>query len=620
MSEHQFADLWEQIADAFPDAQAQVHGDRRQTWAELDRRADGVAKALLDLGVERQDKVAQYLYNCPEYLESRYGTVKASLVPVNTNYRYGQDELLYLWDNADAAAVVFHGSFTERIEEIRDRLPKVRLWLWVDDGHGSCPDWAAPYEEAATAATERVRPSWGRSGEDIYMLYTGGTTGMPKGVMWQMGDLIDAFAQNTGGPGATWQMPAAPGPVAMPACPLMHGTGAFVSFIGLNLGGSVVTLTGRSFSAEEMLDTIQREKVNMIAIVGDAFGKPMLAALEDNPGRWDISSLLAMISSGVMWSEETKQGLLKHHPGMILQDAFSSSEALGMGQSVSTAGSVSTTAKFQLGENARVITEDGREIEAVHIVYGERITFCLSSQVGCALKCGFCLTATMGLLRDLTPGEILGQVSALARAGSVDLKTLRIVFMGMGEPLHNYDAVLEAFRILVDPLGFGLQPRRVTLSTVGLVPGIERLARENPRPRLAVSLSASTDALRDRLVPVNRKHDLASVVKACRAFPLGARERITFEYILLHGINDGRRDADGVARLLHGVRAKVNVILYNDTGLEGFRTPPAAVAARFRDALLARGIPASIRWSKGRDIGAACGQLARGSKPPGPAP
>jgi 23S rRNA (adenine2503-C2)-methyltransferase len=256
--------------------------------------------------------------------------------------------------------------------------------------------------------------------------------------------------------------------------------------------------------------------------------------------------------------------------------------------------------------------EDGREIEAVHIVYGERITFCLSSQVGCALQCGFCLTATMGLLRNLTPGEILGQVSALARAGSVDLKTLRIVFMGMGEPLHNYDAVLKAFRILVDPLGFSLQPRRVTLSTVGLVPGIERLAHEDPRPRLAVSLTAATDALRDRLVPINRKHDLASLVRSCRAFPLRPRERITFEYILLQGINDGQRDADGVARLLHGVRAKVNVIPYNDTGLEGFRTPPAAVAARFRDTLLARGVPASIRWSKGRDIGAACGQLARG--------
>jgi acyl-CoA synthetase (AMP-forming)/AMP-acid ligase II len=363
MSEHNFADLWEQVADAFPDAPSQIHGDRRVTWGEFDKRADGVARTLLDLGVERQDKVAQYLYNGTEYLESLYGTVKASLVPVNTNYRYSSDELVYLWDNADAVAVVFHGTFAERIAEIRSRVPKVRLWLWVDDGSGPCPEWATPYEDAATTKTDRVVPPWGRSPDDIYMLYTGGTTGMPKGVMWRMGDLIDVFAQNTGGPGAKWSPPAAPGPVAIPACPLMHGTGAFVAFIAMNLGGSIVTLTSRNFRADELLETIEREKVNMMAIVGDSFAKPMLLSLDANPGRWDISSLFVVISSGVMWSEETKQGLLKHHPGMILQDAFSSSEALGMGQSMSTGNSVSNTAKFVVGENTRVISEDGtREI------------------------------------------------------------------------------------------------------------------------------------------------------------------------------------------------------------------------------------------------------------------
>ena len=255
---------------------------------------------------------------------------------------------------------------------------------------------------------------------------------------------------------------------------------------------------------------------------------------------------------------------------------------------------------------------DGLEIEAVHIVYGTRITFCISSQVGCALDCRFCLTGTMGLVRNLTPGEIVGQVAALGRAGDVDLKTVRIVFMGMGEPLHNYDAVLRAFRILVDPKGFGVQARRVTVSTVGLVPGIERLAAENPRPRLAVSLSAADDVVRTRLVPINKKYDLDALMRACRAFPLRPRERITFEYVLLKGVNDTVRDAEKVARRLHGLRAKVNVIPYNDTGLEGFQAPADAIAARFRDTLLGMGVPASIRFSKGRDIGAACGQLARG--------
>jgi fatty-acyl-CoA synthase len=149
----------------------------------------------------------------------------------------------------------------------------------------------------------------------------------------------------------------------MPACPLMHGTGAFTSFGILDVGGCVVTLENRRFDAVELLETVEREGVNAMAIVGDAFAKPILRALDENPGKWDISSLMAVISSGVMWSEQTKQGLLKHHAGMMLVDAFSSSEALGMGQSVSSAGGTSKTAKFALGENAKVITDDGREVE-----------------------------------------------------------------------------------------------------------------------------------------------------------------------------------------------------------------------------------------------------------------
>ena len=220
-----------------PDAPAQVQGERRFSWAELDRRADGVAQALLDAGVEEQDKVAQYLYNGPEYLESVFATFKAGLVPVNTNYRYGDDELVYLWDNADAVAVVFHGTFTERIEAVRPRVPNVRMWLWVDDGAGPCPQWATPYEDAAKQSTDRVVPPWGRSGDDLYMLYTGGTTGMPKGVMWRQDDLLRqvlrlrharpraARPRRRPHPPCRRRAPGRP-----PACPLMHGTGAFTSF------------------------------------------------------------------------------------------------------------------------------------------------------------------------------------------------------------------------------------------------------------------------------------------------------------------------------------------------------------------------------------------------------
>ena len=171
-----WADVWECIADQIPDAPALIHGDRRVTWADFDRRADGVARALLDAGAQHQDKFAQYLYNGPEYLESVFAACKAGLAPVNTNYRYADDELVYLWDNADVVAVAFHGCFTERIEGLRARVPRVRTWLWVDDGSGPCPDWAVPYEDTAKSATERTAAPWGRRGDDLYLLYTGGTS------------------------------------------------------------------------------------------------------------------------------------------------------------------------------------------------------------------------------------------------------------------------------------------------------------------------------------------------------------------------------------------------------------------------------------------------------------
>jgi acyl-CoA synthetase (AMP-forming)/AMP-acid ligase II len=374
MSGWNFAEVWETVAEQVPDAPCQVQGDRRLTWAEVDRRANGVAATLLDRGATEQDKVAQYLYNGPEYIESMFAAFKAGLVPINTNYRYMDDELVYLWDNADCVAVVFHGVFTDTIERIRDRVPRVTTWLWVDDEHAECPEWAIPYEEAANSRgdEERVIPEWGRTGDQLLMTYTGGTTGMPKGVMWRQDDLFrtlvsqmnPVFKEAEGGDqDVVRQAVQAPGPVGLPACPLMHGTGLYTQLIILSLGGSTVTLVDRKLNIEEMLDTIEREKVNSIAIVGDAFGRPILKALDENPGRWDLTSLFLVASSGVMFSEPIKQGLLKHHPNMIIVDAFSSSEALGMGQSMSTGAGTAHTAKFQLGENTIVIGDDGTKVE-----------------------------------------------------------------------------------------------------------------------------------------------------------------------------------------------------------------------------------------------------------------
>jgi acyl-CoA synthetase (AMP-forming)/AMP-acid ligase II len=266
--------------------------------------------------------------------------------------------------------VVFHGTFVDRIEGLRDRVPGVRNWLWVDDGSGPCPHWATPYETLATADTDRVTAPWARTGDDLLMLYTGGTTGMPKGVMWRQDDLFSRInagnllrvPEDGGLPGIGKAVVGA-GPRIVPACPLMHGTGSFTSIGCLNIGGSVVTLTNRRFDPVELLDTIDAQSVNVVAIVGDAFAKPILATLDEHPKRWKLSTLLAFISSGVMFSEETKRGLLRHHPTMMLVDAFSSSEALGMGASVSSASSTEHTARFTLGPEVRVLDlESGKDV------------------------------------------------------------------------------------------------------------------------------------------------------------------------------------------------------------------------------------------------------------------
>jgi 23S rRNA (adenine2503-C2)-methyltransferase len=238
----------------------------------------------------------------------------------------------------------------------------------------------------------------------------------------------------------------------------------------------------------------------------------------------------------------------------------------------------------------------------------DRLTLCISSQAGCAMGCDFCATARLGLVRNLTPGEIVGQVRA-ALAVAAPRPITNVVFMGMGEPLHNYDAVATALEILTADWGFGISPRRVTVSTVGLVPAIPRLVAETG-VHLAISLSATTDAQRNRLMPINRRYPLAALLDACRAVPLARRKRITFEYVMLDGENDGEGDARRLVGLLHGLRAKVNLIPMNPFPDAGFAPSPRQRILRFQAVLRAHGLHATIRESRGRDIQAACGQLA----------
>jgi 23S rRNA (adenine2503-C2)-methyltransferase len=253
--------------------------------------------------------------------------------------------------------------------------------------------------------------------------------------------------------------------------------------------------------------------------------------------------------------------------------------------------------------------EDGYLIESVFIPDTPSNTFCISSQVGCAMKCGFCLTGKMGIIRNLTAGEIVGQVRVLARELDMLRSRFNIVLMGMGEPLHNYDAVMKALRILADERGLAVHPRRVTLSTVGVLPALERLATEPLMPNLAISLHATTEQQRDLLVPINRKYGIRELLDACRRFPLKRRDRITFEYVMLKGVNDSDEDARRLVRLMHGIRAKINLLPLNEAAGIPYERPDDARVNRFARILADRGVTVSVRKSRGRDIRAACGQL-----------
>ena len=365
-----FSDIYAAVAQEIPGSVALVQGDRKRTWRDLDRRSTAIAAYLLQAGLQRQEKVSQYLYNCLEYLESVLASFRGSLVPVNTNYRYGADELVYLWRNGDVACVVFHGSFSALIEMVRPRVPKVRVWLWVDDGTGPCPDWATPYEKAAAfEPAEDWRP-WDVSGDDLLLLYTGGTTGLPKGVMWRQEDLF--LRLNTENGDAFPQQPdmdflksnvSHEGRAHLTAGPLMHGAGLLTCFMTLSKGGIVSHLQERSFSAEDLLETVERDHAATLMWVGDAFARPVLEALDREPGRWTLPSLRTIVSSGVVFSADLKERILSHIPHIAIADVFGSSETMSLGRSVSTSGKATKTASFKAKPTVRVLNADNRDVE-----------------------------------------------------------------------------------------------------------------------------------------------------------------------------------------------------------------------------------------------------------------
>lgn len=260
--------------------------------------------------------------------------------------------------------------------------------------------------------------------------------------------------------------------------------------------------------------------------------------------------------------------------------------------------------------------EDGNRIETVLIPRGDKRTICVSTQVGCALGCRFCLTAQGGLVRSLRPAEIVGQVLHFQQPGRAPARDFtNIVFMGMGEPLDNFRGTVQAVRILTADWGLGISPRRITVSTSGLARRLEAFGRENLKVNIAVSLNATTDAVRSRIMPINKAYPIDRLLQACREFPLSVRRRITFEYVLLRDVNDSLADARRLVKLLGGLRCKVNLLPFNEIPETPYRRPADDTVQRFWTWLVEHGVSASVRKSRGRDISAACGQLRHTEQP-----
>ena len=372
----QFANVWERVSDVVGDEIALINGEDKLTWAFFDSKAAKIATILEEHGLKSDSKVGIYLHNSNEYLEVQYGVFKIEGVPINVNYRYKENELVYLLDNSDAEAVFFQGCYAERISAIKEQLPKVKVYIQIDDGTEPLMESAIDYENSISSSTEQIR--FDRTEDNIYMLYTGGTTGMPKGVMYKHGSFIPSMLKTAFAMG--FEVPEDMNDlekivlnaqannaltVSMPACPLMHGTGMWLgAFLPMFSGGAVVTISDLGLNPKNVWQEVEKHKINSLVIVGDAFAKPLLDELKnakENSNPYQISSLRAMISSGVMWSSEIKDGLLAMHD-MTLFDAMGSTEG-GMGSSVSNREMPAKTAKFALNPGVIVLSDDGKEVE-----------------------------------------------------------------------------------------------------------------------------------------------------------------------------------------------------------------------------------------------------------------
>ena len=371
-----FASVWEMVADLVPENDALICGEDIVSWKDYDLKSSKVASALVEAGLGPNSKAGLYLNNSNEYLIGQNAIFKIGGVPINVNYRYVEEELIYLLDNSDAEAVFYHSCYSSRINEIAKSLPNIKAWIEVSDGSKSKFNQGMQFEEILQNYSPMERIT--RDPETIYMLYTGGTTGMPKGVMYKQGEFLAFLFRTLKAMG--YDVPEDLNNLeesiktsktndqfikSLVGCPLMHGTGMWLgAFLPLLLGGTVITTSNLGFDSDQLWKQVEDKRATNIVIVGDAFAKPMLDSLDaakEKNEPYDISSVQVIISSGVMWSSEVKQGLLSHHD-MTLMDTMGSTEG-GIGSSVTTRDNPSETAKFSINPGVIILADDGEILE-----------------------------------------------------------------------------------------------------------------------------------------------------------------------------------------------------------------------------------------------------------------
>jgi acyl-CoA synthetase (AMP-forming)/AMP-acid ligase II len=493
---YNLADVWELVVDDIPDHVALGCGDRRIWYAVAVARATRLAHHLADQGIGAGDHVALHLYNGTEYLEGMLAAFKLRAVPINVNYRYGEEELRYLLDDADARAIVHHREFAPALAAVRTELPRLRTFVEVDDASGAASLGDAVAYEAALAAASDVRDFGPRSADDLYILYTGGTTGMPKGVMWRGEDIFfGAFGGGNLGDAPITR----PEQVVdtfdlhrrgLPACPFMHGTAHWMAFATLYSGGTVVISPERHFDPEHLWRLIEAERVTFLVIVGDAFARPLVEAYDELEPPADVTSLTVVLSGGAVLSPSVKAAWVDRLPGTLLIDGFGASETGGQGQSISAAGGpIETVARFNVNDETTVLDDDLRPVAPGVVGKLARRGHVPLGYYKDAAKTAATFPVIDGV-RWSVPGDHArieddGTITVLGR-GSVSINTggEKVYPEEVESALKSHDAVFDAVVVGVPDDRWGERVTAVVQARPGAAPELEQLA-EHVRAQLA---------------------------------------------------------------------------------------------------------------------------------------